>query len=107
MNNREMLELAAKAAGVNVYSYIDCKLFGIGINTGELDVPLWNPLENDGEAFRLAVQLGMLVEFSKGYQSAQAFGSGYVARTDGLFDPFAAARHAIVRAAAEVGKAMP
>lgn len=59
MTDRELLECAAKAAGVAYHAYIDSELFGSGINTGELDTPLWNPLTDDGDALRLAVKLGM------------------------------------------------
>ena len=68
----------------------------------------WNPLENDGDALRLAVDLGLVIEV--GY-AARGF---LVVRTNTDNwqefreawgnDPYAATRRAIVRAAAAIGK---
>lgn len=86
MTDRELLELAAKAAGLNV-----------GTDEGSYDdLKWWNPLTNDGDALRLAVKLG--IDVSK----AQLV---YYDKTSN--DPYAATRRAIVRTAAEIGKAIP
>jgi hypothetical protein len=61
MNDRELLEAAARAAGRKVFSYIDDPIFGSGINDGKTDNGLWNPLEDDGDALRLAVVLGLVI----------------------------------------------
>jgi len=65
MSDRELLELAAKAAGFVIESFI----FGGGawIQTsdkpdakGDYPVDLWNPLGNDGDALRLAIKCSSL-----------------------------------------------
>ncbi len=62
---------------------------------------VWNPLADDGDALRLAVKLRMLVELD----SYHAMADGCVEDLAGGQDPFAATRLAIVRAAAEIGRA--
>jgi hypothetical protein len=91
MTDKELLELAAKAAGIEINWFKWERL------TGQ-----WNPLTDDGDALRLAVKLNLFNTRSKGYEwpDAELF-----ARHDE--DPYAATRRAIVRAAAEIGKAMP
>lgn len=62
MNDHELLELAAKAAGVNLVSKM-LPAFGGGeveeyfnqFDDGRIGC--WNPLEDDGDALRLAVAL--------------------------------------------------
>lgn len=80
MNDRELLELAAK--GAENFADMDAKPDG-----------RWNPLADDGDAFRLAVLLGIQV-FSPDYP--EYHGSG---------DACAAVRRAIVEAAARLGLA--
>ena len=90
MTDRELLELAAKAAGLEV------------VTPTMLKYGQWNPLTDDGDALRLAVKLNLFNTRSKGYEwpDAELF-----ARHED--DPYAATRRAIVRAAAEIGKATP
>jgi hypothetical protein len=54
--DRELLEAAAKAAGIKG-DYM--RYWGdSGINTGDPDNGLWNPLEDDGDALRrIALQV--------------------------------------------------
>jgi hypothetical protein len=89
MTDRELLELAAKAAGLEV------------VTPTMLTYGQWNPLTDDGDALRLAVKLNLFNTRSNGYEwpDAELF-----ARHED--DPYAATRRAIVRAAAEIGKAM-
>ena len=107
--DREMLELAARAAG---YS------FKWGKDWHDKGVPLvddksWNLLDDDGDAFRLAVKLRMVVDtdYNGGANAGNAavdFGEpeyGYQ-EGQGKPDPYAATRRAIVKAAAEIGKGM-
>jgi hypothetical protein len=102
MTDREMLELAAKAAGIEYYSFFDDPLFGAGINTGDIDVPLWNPLTDDGDALRLAVKLR---HFRVGLGECIGRGAySHIAMLASGPDPDAATRRAIVRAAAEIVK---
>ena len=102
MTDKELLELAAKAAGI----WLEWD--------GERWMPPyqhWNPLTNDGDALRLAVKLNMDMRFD-------AFSDGAVVLTECVWkpagmeveylnnDPYAATRRAIVRAAAEIGRGM-
>lgn len=117
MTDKELLELAAKAAGIEIKHYNkddpndryypdDCKPNGPSLlcwNLGE-----WNPLTDDGDALRLAVKLG--IGFSFGIQDGRVVASGAESVLgeweDIKKDPYAATRRAIVRAAAEIGKEM-
>lgn len=91
MTDRELLELAAKAAGLRVNFH----------PTASYN---WNPLTDDGDALRLAVTLGLVVDCSR--PSAGEPFKHHVIWIDGPCDN-AATRRAIVRAAAEIWKAMP
>ncbi len=109
MTDREMLELAAKAACLADARWDD--FYGAISHTAEngiKDCP-WNPLTSDGEALRLAVTLGMRLTMPK----YKGFGSSAEHQRDGIAgctafrdDPMQQTREAIVRAAAEAGKAM-
>ena len=103
--DRELLELAAKGAGIEVYV---AKGGGSWRNDGSKIWPHWNPLEDDGDALRLAVRLRMLVDVGLNEKSsveAQAHGSNFLCVERGVDSE--SVRRAIVRSAAEVGKAMP
>jgi len=97
MNDKELLELAAKAAGMD----------GLGLFWNERLKCLWDaegftfdPLEDDGDALRLAVKLVLGIRF---YIDGVGVGESYEMNNA---DPHAATRRAIVRAAAEIGRAM-
>lgn len=61
---RELLELAAKAAGIEG-EWCDCTDCGEGgILTPNDFGKQWNPLTDDGDAFRLAVKLGLVLNLS-------------------------------------------
>jgi hypothetical protein len=74
----------------------------------------WNPLADDGDALRLAVDLGMdfRIVLQKNF-ATQTGNVTHVSIDDPQWtdrephgdDPYAATRRAIVRAAAEIGKA--
>lgn len=120
MIDRELIEAAAKAAGVNgdyedstwgdppVRSYGICQL-------GSL--MLWNPLTSDADAFRLAVKIGMDIFRADLDVEAVAALPPYASMERNVpapcgiekvgDDPYAATRRAIVKAAAEIGKSMP
>jgi len=105
MNDRELLELAAKAADILAlpfYGHTDGKLY---LSNG----CEWNPLTDDGEALRLAVKLGMRLELDSDWNRshAQQIPKGEWHTCPHNDDPDAATRRAIVRAAAEIGRAMP
>jgi hypothetical protein len=98
MTDRELLELAAKAAGL---PHQWCDAWGTMAKTspdgGFVFNHVWNPLTDDGDALRLAVQWGLL--------GAPFMTLAWI-ETLGDSDPYAATRRAIVRAAAEIGRAM-
>jgi hypothetical protein len=101
MNDRELLEAAAKAAGMDI-EWQPCG-WAHDNNTG----CEWNPLTDDGDAFRLSVKLQ--IDVNHYYVEVQA--TRYDILVYELFsehksDPYAATRRAIVRAAAEIGKGM-
>ena len=93
MTDRELLELAAKAAGLEV------------VTPTMLTYGQWNPLTDDGDALRLAVKLQMHVNVYPTKTSVTADGV-YLERLHDI-DSTKATRRAITRAAAEIGKAMP
>lgn len=111
MEDRELLELAAKAAGHSLGPEWDCWPSGIWVNgTGHGDGHLFNPLTDDGHAFRLAVDLGMRIYIYPGRgDDVTVVTSDAGRRLNEMHgaDPRAATRRAIVRVAAEIGRAMP
>lgn len=127
---REMLEMAAMAVGLQLTwgekykigdEVVDCTDLPYALS-GSPDVgPVyWNPLEDDGDALRLAVKLGLSIRHYPIFAtpkfavlacekrwSADAerdIGCEDIQRYDG--DPYAATRLAITRAAAEIGRQM-
>ena len=109
MNDRELLELAAKAAGIELkwhHSHNDA----YARRNGEYWA-VWNPLTDDGDALRLAVALNLQVEADSFNGDTIVVGNLAIGRLLECVtephndDPYAATRRAIVRAAAEIGKA--
>ena len=84
MTDTELLELAAKAAGIKHNPSLSAACRGERI--------WWNPLTDDGDALRLAVKLKI--------HTHTGFGTSVLDAPD----PYAATRRTIVRAAAEIGK---
>jgi len=96
-SDRELLELAAKAAGVELKW------------SSEPDMPPriaqtwhnWNPLTEDGDALRLAVKLRLCVDiYSEGTTVRD---SDHTEASEHSADNGLATRRAIVRAAAAIG----
>ncbi len=123
MSDREMLELAAKAAG---YGFIRWETDEDGIDLAVVNHGYWQPLylntstNCDGDALRLAVRLGLHARqfpiLDDGFDAP--LGMVEVWRVDGGDplhveflrsgdDRLVATRRAIVRAAAEIGRQMP
>ncbi len=110
MNDRELLELAARAAGMNIQRsrlddplHRDFLMNGEEVrNPGQCSFP-WNPLTDDGDALRLAVKLNLTVsvcgEFTK---VSYGWGEGIIEYSNESKD--AATCRAIVRAAAIMGE---
>jgi hypothetical protein len=107
MTDRELLEAAAKAAGIDL-STADWGGGRDGFYWVIYDQPgrveYWSPLTDDGDALRLAVKLEMDVCFGANYVIVR--GSVQTPTVNNAGDPYAATRRAIVRAAAEIGKGM-
>ena len=102
MNNRELLELAAKAAGYRVW----VKEVTVRIWHPNTEWTTWNPLTYDGDALRLAVKLSLSPMMrTLGCDTTDLNGTAGAYEKWGN-DPYAATRRAIVRAAAEIGSQM-
>jgi len=99
MTDRELLEFAAKAAGI-VLEWQDDG-WAHCLDTGRE----WNPLTDDGDALRLAVKLRMNVHLDSNMVDVDPDGISWFSEAYGD-DPYAATRRAIVRAAAEIGRNM-
>ena len=113
MSDKELLELAAKAAGIELEWPQD---YGGADHLSPHDTStrqIWNPLTDDGDALRLAVALNL--DILQEPVSSKSNAVEVVANIEGIEfqpwawecrapDPCAATRRAIVRAAAEIGK---
>jgi hypothetical protein len=105
MTDRELLELAAKAAGIDWIKNCVWIENGFYSPLAKHERISWNPLTEDRDALRLAVRCDIDIVHAFGTRTALApETAGYVA--DGA-EAYAATRRAIVKAAAEIGKAMP
>lgn len=111
MDDIKLLELAAKAAGYQVEWVKNSGCFYRCEE--EIGREQWDPLEDDGDALRLAVKLRMNCDFL-GAMTGVIFidpgdedQDGYLQEgpRKGVSDT-ETARRAIIRAAAEIGRAM-
>ena len=105
-DERTLLSFAAKAAGILLAHWNDggeCYSSGPGFILPSNAI--WNPLADDGDALRLAVKLGLtlVIESDMVFCRNQRSDKAFCERGS---DRNAATRLAIVRAAAEIGKAM-
>jgi hypothetical protein len=102
MTDRELLELAAKAAGIELW-HEDVFTKGLTQKISQNGILCWNPLTDDGDALRLAVKLRLSLEWWQIGVSAhsQQYELGVIEHFDGA--PQASTRRAITRAAAEIG----
>ena len=102
MTDTELLEFAAKAAGYSFDGYI------LRNTKTDFEYSGWNPLEDDGDAFRLAVHLRMNICHYSGCTDAHdrvGVNNGYGIRPVPYKDDILkAVRRVIVLAAAEIGK---
>lgn len=117
--DRELLELAAKAAGIPYIKpppdYSGCYGLQVG-STNPMRCQSWNPLTDNGDALRLAVDLDLAIvpypiynkqKHSVLVQKKNLDESRFEKMEMHGNDPRAATRRAIVRAAAEIGKSIP
>jgi len=113
MSDKELLELAAKAAGYEDIDFeCEVKYYAKGYDENGAVIAWWNPLTDDGDALRLAVKLELLIDaigISAGVRYSSENGYDvwlYEKHENHNNDPYAATRRAIVRAAAEIGRGM-
>lgn len=116
MTDRELLELAAKAAGLDLEwcGPWACMARNLGVIDGFDRHTCWEPLKDDGDALRLAVKLKLHMLHNDNRDAVlwvsavldKTMIHGVVEFVDET-DRQAATRRAITRAAAEIGKAMP
>jgi len=110
MTDRELLELAAKAAAVKNWWDGDCSIRSVGST-------YWNPIEDDGDALRLRNKLSAMIidegncAFVAIYRSnipSIEIREMYIGDLEGGYasdsSVSAATRRAIVRAAASIGE---
>ena len=110
MNDKELLTLAAKAAGIRLEWDGDPEKWVPTYYEGKT-YHGWNPLTDDGDALRLAVKLKLIVDIGCGYAEARdpEYDPEPIKAMEYLndhTDPYAATRRAIVRAASEIGRGM-
>jgi hypothetical protein len=109
MTDRELLEAAAKAADIDLVPYVWNK--GTGFDNEGFTVAgkgglEWNPLEDDGDALRLAVKLGISFGLYTGLAKTWASCGHHKSKLEYHgSDACAATRRAIVRAAAAIAGA--
>jgi len=120
MNDKTLLTLAAKAAGIEYDPArsephpVSDAWWGLWLvyhrEPTQFDRRYWNPLRDDGDALRLAVKLGIEIGFGASGRKVWV-GQPYrdvQAQEDaaGTYSIQEATRRAIVRAAAEIGRGM-
>ncbi len=118
MNDRELLELAARAAGIalmpmeikNVERQGDDHFIGYMTEADQWPRGWFNPLTDDGDALRLAVRLSLRIDIDSARKHSPQV-AVWSEKTFAVYehfetDPDTATRRAIVRAAAEIGRGM-
>lgn len=105
MEERELLELAALAAALEVEWNASSGYFEY-IPKGRRGYVRWKPHEDDGDCLRLAVKVGMLTSANRDHCRAKWCGDhGVVEYFDWHDnDPNEAMRYAVLKAAAQKGK---
>lgn len=121
MNDRELLELAARAAGFIIFGSTPGRP-GVDIcgKTSGSKIKWWSPLTDDGDALRLAAKLDLAIEFGQSSISVSATQTQEQSDDDERGDLLAielwhgsegsklkAMRLAIVRAAAKIEAVIP
>ena len=103
MTDKELLELAAKAAGIKALpdphgSLRNCTTAHPATNIFAL--PLWNPLADDGDRYQLAKKLKFVVDFEMCTVNCDIAGESHCFQWGGAISE----ERAFVVAAAEIGK---
>jgi hypothetical protein len=109
MSDRELLEMAAKAAGVEIVEWQQHAMtdggFGAMLTASGIGHRTWwNPLTDDGDALRLAVKLKIEIGYFDGFGEVHAGNS----EQEPVIEPYRldmaeTTRRSIVRAAAQIG----
>lgn len=113
MTDREMVELAAKAAGLKIEFMHEMHPIAFLDHDSDWPRSMFNPLFDDGDAFRLSVRLKLSVLHDESLDGAPVVMVDENPYADHLDEyvcapcSLGATRRAIVRAAAEIGKQMP
>ncbi len=116
MDDRTLLELAAKAAGIELVAPVERFIVqfeerhkgGFIVRNSQGGDSAWNPLRDDGDALRLAVKLR--IQITPGTYNKDQFSAFRAAGGEAhefwstLQDENAATRRAITRAAAAIGE---
>jgi hypothetical protein len=107
MTDTELIELAAKGARINAIKdpygvWRNCTRLPPGFNI--FDAKPWNPLEDDGDALRLAVKLEMKININQGNVQVRYKEDAPLVFVRTGIDSYEATRRAITRAAAEIGR---
>lgn len=105
--DRELLELAARAIAVVRVEDVDGEQWLILHFADGTVVHGWNPLLFYGDTFELGARLRIGTDHSKFCVHACDDHGNDLATEDVASDRVAASARAVVRAAAEIGKAMP
>lgn len=105
MQDRELLELAARASIAEGFRRGQYKSADEASSDLCKDGRAFNPLQDDGDALRLAVKLELQLRLRHSENEVSVYGAPDGRIDEGVRgDPAAATRRAIVRAAAEIGK---
>lgn len=123
MTDRELLELAAKAAklgngwleGWRFTGTGDKEAFYIGAGRSERGITLtkkWNPLEDDGDRYRLIKSLKINIDCEdqcawKRLANGELLQEFWHEQGDNADPECGDEAHAVLRVAAEIGRAMP
>jgi hypothetical protein len=110
MEDRELLELAAKGAGINGVYLAETIAYGGGMLVSDLKILVWNPLLDDGDALRSAAQKGIsIIHEHPAYVLAKRMRGGewFKCIVDGPDDYERATRCAITHCLAQIGENLP
>ena len=107
MDDKELLEAAARAAGLTRVTISETPALGLHAWAkslfDECGSGVWNPLTDDGDALRLAVKLELTINpYTRGVFVSRDEGEPVI-RDEWSLDRAKTTRRAIVRAAAEIG----
>lgn len=109
MNDRGLLEAAAKAAGITIRDstrWPDTIVTKVTMDDGSPNWVRWNPLADDGDALRLAVKLRISIDYASLPVEFVLFVNADASHLEPNVDHadlMAATRRAITRAAAQIG----